>query len=226
MSNPLLSVVHASARPAGWRPCYTAWMAARTGEFPIEYILAVDRRQVDEFRVIPDGVRVVVNDGRECCVDAYNAGAGGATGDVLMLQSDDMFPPVGWDEMLAAVLPEDPRDKDFVVHCATWPTWAPDRIDLQILSRGRYRRLGYALYPEFMSMSADEEFTQHARHDGVIIDARHIKVEHRHPQLNPSVPWDSCYELEMLPERFELGDRILARRVAEGFPASLRLDQD
>ena len=45
---------------------------------------------------------------------------------------------------------------------------------LQIMSRAYYSQRGYAMYPEYESMYADNDFTEHARHDGVVIDARHL----------------------------------------------------
>lgn len=215
---PLISIIHASARPNEWAECYARWMAERTEDWSIEYILAIDRRMSPQFRRSTEhtDVKFVINNNRECCVDAYNAGAEASTGDVLILQSDDMYPPPNWYADLTKIIPSTQRSKDFVIHCATWES---SRIDWQVLSRGRYERLGYALNPEYMSMNADCEFTMHAYQDGVVIDARHIHIDHRHPHKG-TAKWDAVYRKENGADRHEASNVILHRRIAQGFPVT------
>lgn len=63
-------------------------------------------------------------------------------------------------------------------------------------------------------MMADTDFTDAAEHDGVVIEARHIEIEHRHPFVTGAAQDDiSKHENEM--QAHELGARVFARRHAE-----------
>ena len=67
-------------------------------------------------------------------------------------------------------------------------------------------------------MYADNDFCEHARQDGVIIDCRHLpKFLHDHPLGNTSKPWDKAYAEQNRPEAYKLGQAILNRRRKAGF---------
>ena len=184
--------------------------------------------------------RAVWNTGRKCLVDGANIAAANAFGKILIINSDDFFPVRHWDtKLLAAIsqnfslagaVDQDTLDRDFVVRTspgAKYQAWLDEWVKqgrgdlvgrlmtLQILSRARYQRFGYALYPEFTSMMADTDFTDAAEHDGVVIEARHIEIEHRHPFVTPGASQDSVSKHENEMAAHELGARIFARRHAE-----------
>lgn len=185
--------------------------------------------------------RAVWNTGRRCLVDGANIAAANAFGRILIINSDDMFPCPHWDtKILAAVsaglnLPGggsdfSSLDCDFVVRTHPgdkYQAWLDDFVragrdpligrlmTLQILSRTRYQRFGYALYPEFTSMMADTDFTDAAEHDGVVIEARHITIEHRHPFVTPGAAQDDVSKHENEMSAHALGERVFNRRRAE-----------
>ena len=73
-------------------------------------------------------------------------------------------------------------------------------------------------------MYADNDFTEHARHDGVVIDARHLVFEHRHPTVT-GAKMDIQYMHENQLHSYQVGEKILKRRRKEGFkdnPARLK----
>jgi hypothetical protein len=106
-------------------------------------------------------------------VDGYAAACRAATGQVLILNSDDMEPPENWDALLSDQFSGlDPMERDFVVHVSTGWCDGPQASSIQILSRARYERLGYAMYPGYESLYADDDFLEHAYVDGVVIDGR------------------------------------------------------
>lgn len=189
---------------------------------------------------IRDCDKAVWNTGRKCLVDGANIAAANAFGKVLIINSDDMFPCWHWDtKILAAIsaglnLPGgggelSSLDRDFVVRTHPgdkYQAWLDAfvkqgrgalvgrLVTLQILSRVRYQRFGYALYPEFTSMMADTDFTDAAEHDGVVIEARNITIEHRHPFVTGAAQDDvSKHENEMAAHA--AGERIYNRRHAE-----------
>jgi hypothetical protein len=234
---PLFSICHTTARPEGWQQSFGAWCALMSSQCRaeylggVEYVLCIDRRwgftpaMMAEYRAFARSqypnvdFKVVWNNGRKCMVDGYAFAAAASTGAILILNSDDMFPPKDWDLTLEAWSCRGPQDHgyqpDFVIQVSSdTPADARDLMVLQILSRARYERLGYALYPGYESMFADDDFSEHARHDGVVIDARHLLFEHRHPA---SASFDTVYKHQNRSMAYEIGICTLTRRRANGF---------
>jgi hypothetical protein len=163
--------------------------------------------------------KMVWNTGRKCMVDGYAAAARASTGTVLIMNSDDMEPPEEWDAALLSAISNHNPDRDvmrddFAIHVLTGYFDAPQASGIQILSRARYERLGYVFYPEYESLYADDDFLQHAYHDGVVIDARPLTFPHHHAE-RPQ--WDDVYRHQNRGESSDLGNRLLQRRVACGF---------
>src|ERR1035437_9166106 len=96
---PVFSLLHASARPDGWRPAFDVWMLRADNPGAVEYLLSVDKGGAFDHQMA-SGVRVVWNRGRHCVVDAWNAAAKASTGRVLVCVADDFFPPEHWDTAL------------------------------------------------------------------------------------------------------------------------------
>lgn len=239
---PIFSICHATARPGGWQESARAWLSKAKHPEQVEYVLCIDERWgFPKSNPLPIGgpmvSRIVWNEGRRCMVDGFNTAARAATGQILILNSDDMFPPDGWDVTLQRLIrqhrglenagPEVAFAREFVIQVSSG-TPADERglMVLQILSRARYERLGYALYPKYESLFADDDFSEHARHDDVVIDARHITVEHRHPDWNPAIARDAVYDHENAPEVWKRGNAIYQKRLASGFDDDFELPED
>lgn len=223
-TKPLFSICHTTARPEGWRQAYETWIGRAKHPELIEYVLAVDARW--GFKELPVMDRPqdkgVWNTGRQCWVGGANVAAAHSTGKVIIISADDMFPPQDWDRLLLEALDDrEPEFYDLAVHVATTAD-ANDTMVLPIISRARYERLGYALYPEYDSVYADDECGEHARADGVCILARHIVVEHRHPTVTTKAVWDRVHQHQYRASSAAKGEAILAARRAAGFPAPKR----
>jgi hypothetical protein len=133
---------------------------------------------------------VVWNVGRKCSSDGFAFACAASTGSILILNSDDQFPCERWDVRLLEALEvrdfdgedfelRDGAVDDFVIQVSSGtPADDRDLMVLPILSRARYDRMGYALYPGYESVCADDDFSEHARMDGVVIDARHLLFPH------------------------------------------------
>jgi hypothetical protein len=219
---PTFSICHTTGRPAGWQHSATAWLHNCDNWEWIEYILCADQRWGFEDlpprppKVPPVMWKTVWNTGRKCMVDGYNAALALARGHILILNSDDMFPPAHWDtsllEAVSAARGKINADEDFVIQVSSGtPADARDLMVLQILSRSRYKRLGYALYPQYEGVFSDDDFSEHARQDGVVIDARGLLFKHEHPTVNGG-QFDEVYAWQNRSEQYEVGASILARR--------------
>jgi SAM-dependent methyltransferase len=192
----------------------------------------------------PDNLVVVQNTGRRCYVDGVNIAARASSGSILIVNADDQFACEGWDEKLAGVVewefpawvgvPTDSRlgkggNGSFVIEVSTGTPAEHDRaiLVMPILSRKRYEDQGYEVFwHEYESMCADNDFCEHARQDGVVIDARHLMFPHVHPSFNElgwvrykeeRQGWDAAYEMQNRPEAMQLGKEILTRRRASNF---------
>ena len=196
------------------------------------------------------------NEGRRCYVDAVNTAAKASTGRILIVIADDQWPCEGWDEQLTQLLERaaagdgtDPArwpdgafwssggtlwPKEFVIEVSTGTPQEHNRgiMPMPILSRARYERLGYVFYPEYESMYADNDFCEHARRDGVVIDARHLMFPHIHPYFDESGRWreraeldkrlDAAYREQNRQSAYELGHKLLHRRRAAKFDGIAR----
>jgi hypothetical protein len=216
---PMFSICHTTARPNRWGFSYGAWIAGAIGfgTDELEYVLCTDQRW-GTFWTPERGIRHVINGGRQCSVDGWNAAAAASTGRVLILNADDFFPPANWDLELRRVIgSRNPLTDEFVIHVSTGNPRDKDLISLGILSRARYERLGYALHPSYESVYSDDEFSEHAYKDGCVIDARHLVFEHRHPGMGKAAD-DAVYQWQNRREAYESGKANLERRRKEGFP--------
>jgi hypothetical protein len=195
------------------------WRAASSGRHECEHLLSVDTDDADLDRYAAlardRGVHLLTRDNRSV-VDAVNHGAGGSTGDILIVIADDFGCPPGWDDAVAAVIGER-RDVAVLVH---------DGIDgrimtLPIVDRAFFQSYGYVYFPDYISMYCDDDLTECASHTGRLIDARHLRFPHRHPAATGAA-LDATYQRQARPLAWIEGRRVLARRRATAFGAAPR----
>jgi hypothetical protein len=228
MSTPLFSLLHVTARlPEGWLHAMRAWRDRCDDPSRVEYLLCVDQGRTSELRDIRNTAAwgyfdVIVNPNRRCAVDAWNWVASKSKGDVLITVADDYFCPEHWDtDILHAV-----QKLYGYRNTASWGEFVLDvdnqdnsypLLPFSFISRAYYERLGYLFWPEYFGIGADSDFTAVARRDGVVIDARHLKFEHRHWTRGTRV-YDDVDAHQQCREAEILHHTVLARRKAEGFP--------
>ena len=161
-------------------------------------------------------------------MDAWNFAAAEAKGEVMITVADDYFPPEHWDTELAKVV-SGPIDidapisqtyplvkREFVLDVDNQDNSHP-LLPFTFISRAYYQRLGYLFWPEYMGIGADVDFTEVARRDGVVVDARHLKFEHRHWGRGLR-EFDQVDAHQQSAEADDVHHAVLARRRAEGFP--------
>jgi len=237
---PVFSILHATARtkPDGWSASRNAWMLNADEPDKVEYILSV---HVDDITGLPDDLPapekmdLVSYFGARNSVRGWNVAATQSTGQILILNADDFFPPAHWDSLLwgcvsrrypGGLIPATgldnwklPEDWAFAIHVSTGTPdvdWDRRLMALGIISRPLYQRWGYALYPDYESMESDVDMLEHALADGVVIPAYDLVFEHRHVSLGKS-PDDEVYRKQNRPEAYKLGKEVIARRRLDGF---------
>lgn len=214
MSQPIFSLVHTTARtPRGWRDAAKAWMQSADSTSKIEYVLSADFGETLDGIFCP--VQTVWNRGPKTAVAGWNVAAEHATGRVLITVADDWFPCLHWDTELLKVIPD--LDSECVVDVNTGGN--PNLLTFCILTRPYFERIGSRLFhPEYIGMYADNEFTDVAKRDGVVVNARHLFFQHFHPCHGTAKP-DGIYARQNRPEAYQVGQAVYERRKAEGFPA-------
>lgn len=228
------SILHPTIRfPRGWQQAWEAWADTCDNPTAAEYLLTLD---VDDWRgkrplYFPWftnkrnrtlNVEVLANKGRRCYVDAQNTAARAATGDFLITAADDWFPCPHWDSLLNELVP-DPLTTEAVIK--VYAPHHPDLIIYPILTRAYYERpgrggcpAGELFYPGYLSMGSDDDLTEYATRDGVVIDAPHMKFDHRHVSLGCQEFQDGqSYEHVQSPEAWRVKDQVLPRRRLENF---------
>jgi hypothetical protein len=107
-----------------------------------------------------------------------------------------------------------------------------------ILTRAYYEkpgrggcRPGDILYHEYISVGSDDDFTEYATRDGVVIDCRKtIHFEHRHPLNKTGATYadgDATYQRSNRQEAWAVKGQVIARRRLNGYtdapgPAELK----
>jgi hypothetical protein len=205
---PTFSLCHSTARLKndGWRPAAQEWFDKCDDPSRVEHILVTDD---PSFTTAPVFTHTIfgVNRGRKCAVDGWNKSAELSTGKFLITVADDWFPCEHWDTELLKVIPD--LEGEYMLEVDTGGN--PGLLTFSMLTRKYYRRYGYLFYPEYLGMYADNEVTDVARRDGVVVDAKHLFFEHKHP-LYGHGEMDEVHKHQHRSEAFAVGEEIYMRR--------------
>jgi hypothetical protein len=120
--------------------------------------------------------------GRVTAVRNWNHAASKATGDLLMVIADDLTPSLmGWDEALRAKCGLlDPTRVPFAMKVRDGSRASEHLMRHPIVSREFWTRFGL-LDPGYYGIGVDNDFTNQAHCEGLVIDARDAVFEHVHP---------------------------------------------
>lgn len=240
------SLLHSSARPQKWREIYDAWISLADDPSQVQYVLVGDQRwgfnrhsDSNDLGLREMDVYVNLYPARRCYVEGVNLAARYARGRTLIVIADDQYPCQGWDthiNRVISVIPgilDDPKQPFSLANVSSHMEWAiriptgtPDEAKrnitvMPIVSRSRYQRLGYVLYPGYESMHSDNDFTEHAQLDGVFVDAQDLpEFPHRHPFWTDA-KMDDQYGAQNRKEAYQLGANLLNIRRLTGFGTKL-----
>jgi hypothetical protein len=228
-NRPLFSLLHPTARPDGWRGAMEAWRERCDNPDQVEYVFCVDKGRDQEAWARQgdwafglwqkwNPFKFVVNEGRRCAVDAWNEAAKASTGWLLITVADDYRPPEHWDTQITQLIRRHGREIDsrsdvelvLDVDNQDGSDWL---LPFSFITRAYYERLGCLFWPEYFGLGADNDFTERAHRDAVVINARHIKFSH--PQFPAD---DPIYQWQHRPEAEEAYRRVFSKREAQGFP--------
>jgi len=176
------------------------WMEKAANQDAIEHIFALDADDAESLQYLTLWRNVVVAPGGGP-VRAWNAAAEVCNGHILIQLSDDWEPPMGWDQIILDRIGD--TSKSAVLQI--WDGYREDQLlCMAILTRARYIEQGYLFHPDFFSMYSDNWFSECARRDGVVIDARDVVFEHLHPAFGKG-EMDAVYQRSNTPENYHEG---------------------
>ena len=185
-----ISVLHAtyksSSSPIKHRDL---WLSRAKNPERVEYIFAMNDDDVSSVTATAGALRVLTppKDDLSTAVQNWNSAGALSTGDVLFVISDDLFPPLNWDEQLDRIVNDcDPKKRDFAIKVRDSPY--PDDTTLRhpLISRRFYERFG--LFDEaFRGVYCDNDITLRAFLFSVIVDGRSLEFEHQHPHFDATI---------------------------------------
>jgi len=144
-----ISIIHPSrARALIANQVRTEWL--NKADKDVEYIFSLDNDDIQNTRYDGD---CIYNNNRSA-IDAINKGVEIATGDLLIVVSDDFGCPEHWDSLLIESLK---GKSDYCVK--TQDGLQPTLMTLPIMDRVYYDRFGYIYHPEYRHMFCDQEMT-------------------------------------------------------------------
>jgi hypothetical protein len=206
-----ISLLHATyRRDGGPLAVRDAWIERADTPSHVEYICAMDAD--DDLAVAATGndLRAVNEATSEVSsVRNWNSAAEVATGGLLMVIADDLFPPRGWDTALVDLTNGlDPDRTAFAVKVNDSPDARDTYLRHPVVSRAFYRQHGL-FSPRYRGVYCDNDITLRAFWKSVILDGRSLVLEHRHPSVDPSIARSESQHRVSAEEEYNHGRELL-----------------
>lgn len=227
---PIFSLCYTSVRELIIPEVLQAWVDAASGQHAIEIIICADKNRLDCVTAARDklnamgelaakkgvvSAKVIIQEEEPFnSTRGWNKAVEHSTGKVIVCVADDFKPCQDWDTQMFNLRPGW-IDEDWVVH--TEDGYVHDLCVLSILTKVRYDRFGYVFYPAYPSLFSDTEFTEVAYREGRVINAKHILIEHMHPDCGKRLR-DSFDYQHASQDRWRMGEMLFNFRKNRGFP--------
>jgi hypothetical protein len=221
MAQPTFSLAYTSVRADVIPIAVETWRRTASCKHSIEVVISVDGnnlKALEYAKRVLDAKVVIQDESPYNCVRGWNLAAAATTGKVILAIADDFKPCQDWDEKLFT-LKTGWIDEDWTAH--TEDGYVHDLMVLAILTRVRYKRFGYLFYPGYESIFCDTEFTEVAYGEGRVINAKHIPIEHLHPDCNKR-PRDEVDLVHASKERWNRGEMLFNFRKHRNFPNDVK----
>lgn len=213
---PNITLVHATrGRPQKMVECRNLWMAMAKTPALVEHMFVLDADDHEAIEEANGYVHHIIEPGGGC-VAAWNHGGYRANGKVIVQLSDDWIPPANWDALIMDRLanhigkPAVLAVSDGIDRGGGWMTKC---MCMAIMTLERLQIQGHMFHPSYRSVYSDNEFTDRAYEDGIVVEARDIVFKHKH-YLTGEVEEDQTYKQQNAPERYRHGEAIYKKRKA------------
>lgn len=187
-----------------------AWLENSAHPEAVEYIFAMDADDDASICWTEGHLRVVSTpDIRVTTVRNWNAAAQLATGDLLVVIADDLFPPMHWDTLLWQLVRDlDPRRHPFGIKVTDSSNPRDTLMRHPVISRALFEANGL-FDSRFRGVYCDNDITLTCFWNYSIIDGRELILEHRHPSADPSITHSKSQTRQNLSIEYAHGARIL-----------------
>lgn len=218
-----ISVIYPSrSRPEQAEKTLSKWIESASSKYFIEWIVSIDTDDVllSKYKSIFDShksyfdsqlkgknLKLIINNNHSA-IEAINKAASIATGDLLIVISDDFDCYYGWD---VSLLQELSGKSDFVLK--TKDGIQKTLVTLPIMDRKYYERFGFVYNPAYKHMGCDVELTAIAIMTGKLLYSD-LVFPHLHYSTGLS-PKDAINEKNDLT--YQHGDEVLARHKVNNF---------
>jgi len=207
---PRITMVHATrGRPqVAWQRRFQ-WLCAAQKPLEVEWLFLVDHDDPIDYtphqaiRCNPGGI-----------INAWNQGAKLAKAEIIVQMSDDWSPPRHWDASICSLIGSKTSDAVLAVSDG----YRTDKLlCMAILNKKRLETQGgWLFHPDYQEsdgLYSDNEFTERAYQDGVVIEARDLKFVHENP-IYTQKEADKQLVNHNKPEFYEKGKEIYEKRKA------------
>jgi glycosyltransferase involved in cell wall biosynthesis len=181
-----ISILHPSrGRPAQAQAAFKNWVGNCSKKmFDVEYILSLDTDDKSWAEYIwANGLHIIYNDNNNL-VEAANKAAAAATGDILVLISDDFISFPGWDQAIVKALEGQSGVLKTYDGVQKWI------VTLPILTADYYKAEGHFYDPLTRHMFCDTIMTHKADITKKLIVRNNIVFKHNHYSIKGGQPKD------------------------------------
>jgi len=166
------------------------WMSAAKHPELVDYVVAMDENDLTAVNETHHLRRVISppekSDALSTAVRNWNAAASVASGDLLFVISDDLYPPPDWDSRIWSNLENlDPLQLEYAVKIRDSPRFGDKNLTHPLVSRAFYARFGL-FEPSYSHLKVDLDFTLTAFWGSLILDCRGVEFTHEHPTFLPT----------------------------------------
>lgn len=213
-----ISIIHPSrGRPKMAIETARKWIKNASGKHEFDYVLSLDNDDIklSEYyqKFNSFGATFTVRNNNNV-VDAMNAGAKIAHGEILVCISDDFDCEPGWDEFIVSQLDIEKEQALKVNDCYTEPSNLI--LTMPVMTKKLYDKLGFVYYPEYSGMFADNDLAEMCSTMNVLKVNYEKKFEHLHWLFGKTERDETSYRHDN-PEGWKLGDGLIQKRRANNF---------
>lgn len=189
------------------------WINSASNPYRVIHVFGIEKTDTDTELMTRGMARVTTN--ARASVAAWNAACEHPEAKdcqiIVQLSDDwDCFP--GWDDAIEARLD---ITKERALHindgCRPDTDWL---MCMPIITRKRYEAHGWLLHPDYKSIYSDTDFSVRSYYDKIVIQARDLLFQHRHPLFGHGED-DITYAHGNDPERYEAGRKTFMRLVGD-----------
>ena len=214
-----ITCVHPTCRPKLARDTRDKWLKLAKNSNNVEYITCFDSLDKNEIKKKIKKNKNIIEIYEKYSfgiVKKCNLAGKLASANCIIVATDDTIPEKNWDEK---VINSADWSQEIVLNTSDGTENVDKRpymVKTVILSKKRYKKLGYILHPEFSHVYCDNFHTWISHRDDVVIHRKDIMFEHLHPSMGKSVP-DEFYIKASTPDEYNKGSKIFHDLIKKNF---------